>query len=211
MLDRFGEEEAIHVGVEEPPRSGFEFFLPGDERPLLTSHPSRGCLAETLHATSGDHVLVTDSRAGRLYTMDPSGTLTELYESGHRAEVEPAYVERMEGLIESFESEHGQATAESKRVVRDRVGDVGDPLPAVWSALVPDVEGGVWLERAICLAGEDSERPRVWEVVGGDGRLEGTVRVPGHLRIISVRGNRVLASFRDDLGIPYLTMYEVQR
>lgn len=76
---------------------------------------------------------------------------------------------------------------------------------------MPDIVGGVWLERATCPGADAGERIRTWEVIDRDGRVEGTVEVPGHLRVLSVRHDRVLATSYDDLRISYLSVHEVVR
>jgi hypothetical protein len=125
--------------------------------------------------------------------------------------VRDEFVERSDAIIRFNDERFGPLTDESKRRARERIGKAGDPLPAVWSAMVLDVQGGVWLQRASCYAAWLSDPTTTWEVIGPQGDLIATVEVPRNVTILSVDGDRVLASQTDTLEVQYLALYRVER
>jgi hypothetical protein len=89
------------------------------------------------------------------------------------------------------------------------VGQVGDPLRAVWSDLLWDGRR-LWLRRATpCLIGERTE-PYSWDVVDTEsGSLVGVVEVPAALRLLAVSADRVLAVTRDELDVERVGVYRI--
>jgi len=86
------------------------------------------------------------------------------------------------------------------------VGEIGEPL-AVWDRLRADPSGRIWLRHADC---RPSPEVRRWSVVDLDGDDVGSVDVPSKLRLLAVRGRRVVATCWDDLDVEHLIAYELE-
>lgn len=77
-------------------------------------------------------------------------------------------------------------------------------MPPV-TAVVAGDDGTVWLRR------EAQGGTVVWNVLGGDGRLLAEIRAPAGLEIQQVQAGRVWGVMTDDLDVPYVYRYRVQR
>lgn len=207
LHDRAGGRSTTHLG---PPDAGSAYmdFPSASDGPGRSYHFGTQCLPETLHITVGDKVLIADGRSGTLTSMDASGELRTLFETGYRGSVRKELIDRVERAID-WADEGRSATAASRNAARERIGRVGDPLPAVWADLVADQNGGVWLQRASCDLSRTA--PSTWEVLDPDWTLRATVEVPAELRVLSVREDLVLAAITPDHEIPHLALFRIER
>lgn len=212
LIDRRGDSVATLLGAPEPPPSSFRLTGPGGSQPRMSYVGLQGhCLPLTRHATTGDGLLIADNRRGVLLSLDRAGSLTPLYATAHRDTVRQEIVDLLDQHLVARGRTSGDYTPESKQQVRDALGPAGAPLPAVWSEMVPDADGGVWLQRASCHATWLGDPTNTWEVVGPDWRLERTVTVPREMRILAVDGDRVLAFRPGDFDEPLLGLYRLVR
>ncbi len=76
--------------------------------------------------------------------------------------------------------------------------------PPVQSEVI-GVDGGIWLQREE-RGGSGSE----WLVLGPDGTARGRVQLPQHARPRWIRGDEVLVSVADEMGVPWLVRYRVE-
>ncbi len=208
LIDRDGEGTVTYLGPPDAGSSTLAFVPTVSTAGATSFQVGPTCLPETLHLTVDDQIVIADSRSGRLYAMGPTGTVRTLYETRYRDNVRQDLIDFVERAVEWAEESRSMTSA-SKKDARETVGRLGDPLPAVWSGMVADQDGGVWLQRASCdLAGTAST---TWEVLDSDWTLQGTVSVPADIRVLSVRGDLVLAAITSFQEIPYLALYRVSR
>jgi hypothetical protein len=78
-------------------------------------------------------------------------------------------------------------------------------MPAHSGNLLVDAEDNLWV-REYSLPGELAFR---WSVFDADGVFLGTLDVPEGLQLLDVGADRVLGSWRDDLGVEHVRMYEL--
>jgi hypothetical protein len=210
LFDRSGERIATLLGPAEPGTSALELTRVGDDEPRRFIQLGPSCLPVTMHATVGDRILIAEGSEGQLFSMDRNSGLAVVFGSPSSEIVRPELVDLLERWLD--DETFGALTSASKTEALERIGAAGDPLPTVWSAMIPDLEGGVWLQRASCYSSWGFSDPvGTWEVVDSLGRLTAVVRVPADLTVLSVHGKRVLVSLTDDLNVPYLALYEVER
>lgn len=210
FIDRSGDDVATRLGPPDDGSPVLELQPTRADVPPGGSHLGSGCLPETFHATQGNEVVVASTRDGILHGLDRQGRLRTLFRTEYRGRVRQDFVDRVERAIE-WQEERGPVTGASKDTAWQRVGEVGDPLPAAWSAMVTDVRGGVWLERAECPASGLDPAPTTWEVLDEEWQLRATVEVPGEARVLSVHGDKVLAAITPYGAIPRLALYRVER
>jgi hypothetical protein len=74
------------------------------------------------------------------------------------------------------------------------------------SAAIFAEDGSLWLRRE-ARAGD----PQLWEVHSTSGNVLGTVTFPEKARVLVIQGNVVWTSETDDLDVPYVVRYRVQR
>jgi hypothetical protein len=158
-----------------------------------------------------ERILIADGRTGELVAIDRLGEATHLCTSLHRDAVSAAVVDYLETVIQDNLTRFGSFTAASLAEARARIGEAGDPLPLVWSAVVPDVQGGVWLQRAACAQFATPSPTTAWEVVSAEGRLLAVVEVPTELTIVAADGDRVLVAALGDLDVQRVGVYRSRR
>ena len=167
------------------------------------------CLPEIEQLVGGDRILIADGKRGVLYALHRSGELTELMRETSRGTVGEDAVTRVRQMIEDTESYVEPVLDDAEQAILAQVGEVGDPLPSAWSAMLQDPEdGSIWLRRAACFPEDPTE---TWDVVDAEGRPTATVTVPGNLRTLSVVGDRVLGVLRDEQGVEKVALFRVQK
>jgi hypothetical protein len=196
-------------GAVEPPSASPGLVFLGEKGAVgATYYLGSSCLPEARHVVTNDGFLVADSRDGILYSFDRSGDKRILHQATQRATVSAGAVEAVERFIRGSERMSGRATRRSKESVRGQIGQVGDPLPSVWSAMVQDVSGRVWLRRASCFSADSIE---TWEVFDDRGKLLATVRVPQTIRILSVNRDRLIGVVTDHLDVGHVAVFRIRR
>jgi hypothetical protein len=98
-----------------------------------------------------------------------------------------------------------ETPADLLRALKRAVDSAGYPetWPAV-TALKVGNSGTVWAQRARPVRDEHQE----WDVLI-DGRHARTVVLPGTLRVVDIRGNRILGVLTDDLDVQYVAVFGV--
>ncbi len=200
-----GDSVAVLAGAPEPPPPGVELF---DNRgdPIGAHMLGPLCAPVSAHLVEGRRILIADARRGMLSSLTPDGRLVDLYTTSHRDTVRADYLD----LLRRSVMNNDRASDASRQDVLERFGDVGAPFPNVWSNMIRDVQGTVWLERASCYPNWLDWEYSVWEALDDDWSLVAEVRVPTDLTVLSVSGDRVLALSFDELSVPYLGVYPVQ-
>lgn len=205
-----GEQRTTLLGPPEPPPVSID-MITEDGADAGVFGLSAACTPKTFHYVVGNRIVVADSRRGLLSSLGQSGATTTLYQSRYRDTVRADLVMRVEEVLASWEERVGRPISRtSKRAVLDRIGRVGDALPTVWSAMVRDVQGGFWLQRASCSAYWLSDSATTWEVVDREGTLKATVQLPDELSVVSVSGDRVLVQSTGEFNVPYISVYGVR-
>jgi len=211
VLKSTGESVTVVHGAPEPGDPWLPFRRESDGRTAFRYNLSTQCWPRTMDRIVGGGITVADARDGRLIEITPDGVTRLIFRSPHRAAVPEQYLAFLESAIAQSENRVGEFTAASKRVALNRPGRPGEPLATVWSAMVSDIRGETWLERATCAGPWRAEAATDWEVVSASGTLTAVARVPSWMHLLSVDGERVMAAFYDELEVPHLGVYRVFR
>ena len=76
-----------------------------------------------------------------------------------------------------------------------------------FSALISDEEGFLWVRPSVPAEAEDV----AWTVHGPDGQANATLSMPAHLEVLDVDVTHVLAGWKDDLDVEYVSSYRIVR
>src|SRR5690606_597494 len=109
-----------------------------------------------------------------------------------------------EGLITWIRGVRIQPPADSLESFLRRMGDIGNPLPA-WQGVVPDPSGRLWLELPRC----HTPGPASFQVIDLEGREVATIDIPEDMRVLAVRGDRVLVVRTDEFRLEYIELYRI--
>jgi hypothetical protein len=189
---------------------------------IMTELPM-GCSPRTVEGVLGNRLFVAEPGTGTVTAMSRSGDAEVIYRAGGRDTVTTAMVEKARTLIEAIMSSVGrpkrgpdgiyqlanvQFPAGTADSVVGMLGDVGDQLQTVWSDMVTDRSGRLWLRRSNCGSTRAHE---MWDVLDTVGNRIATAVSPADFRIWSVDGDRVLASTTDSLGVQQIAVLRVAR
>lgn len=142
--------------------------------------------------------------------FDASGELTQIARwSESVLSLESDYVERALAEYAGVIEEAGYPEDEAEgRLNRYRESlDRHDGVIPLWDQLVVDAAGNVWLSEH-ALPGQPVER---WRVIRRDGEFLGWVTIPGTLKVLDVREDRVLVVRQDDFDVPGVAMHRLVR
>jgi hypothetical protein len=187
--------------------------LPGPAAPTPPAFPVtptsslfvRECLPTTHYAIAGSKIIIADASVGLLMSLDRSGAIDTLYHSTQRSMVTQEMVGAGLSLFEDL-GEPGQREA-----FLERLGQVGDPLQSVWSALLWDGRS-LWLQHAYPCFDSDRTEAHIWDVIDIEsGSRVATLQTPANLRLLAHATDRVLGVFTDELGVEYVGVYRIIR
>lgn len=162
------------------------------------------CSPRVLEAVVDSMLYIVDSPRNQVIAVSPSGAQRTIYRSASRPLVDARAVSALDASL---------ASAVARGVPRDImvrerarfVGDVGQPLPLTWDAVVPDPDGRLWLRHGQC----HPDAVRSWEIIDIDGRLLGTHR--SDRSIVAARGDLVAVRAFDAFEVAHLAAYRVLR
>jgi hypothetical protein len=185
------------------PFPGGEMLLPdfGAAVSLQAPFPRR-----TLSAFHGHRIFIgLGSGDHEVRVHDADGTLRRIYRATHRD------LSLDEAAREAYrESQRDRADDEQQlREVERSLRDVRFPATLTpYSRLLVDTEGNLWTrdERIPGVEGPDR-----WQVFDPDGRLLGEVEIPQRLNVQQIGADFVLGSWTDDLDVPYVRLYALER
>jgi hypothetical protein len=89
----------------------------------------------------------------------------------------------------------------------ERYLPVGSLLPT-WTSMIADPTGRLWLRSQTCTGVPIGSEE--YEVISLDGKYLGTISVSDSRRVLAVRGNRVLVTWSDELGIERVGLYRLE-
>jgi hypothetical protein len=167
--------------------------------------PFPGSRARLVH---GDRVVAGVGDRGYelgIYRMD--GSLERLVRVRGR---ERPVTGEMREAYRTWEREQA-TTEEGRRAIEAALGEVRFPeaLPTYLAVLVRvDAEGHLWVPE-YRLAWD--EGPIRWDILDPEGRHLGMVETPEQLRILWIGEDGVLGIWRDELAVPYLRLYGLER
>ncbi len=163
--------------------------------------------AHFLYGMIGDTLFYTDGLGGVIDVVGPAGdSIRTLHVPFEGWSVREART-RLEPELDS-------ALARDLDGVLDVPGT--DSIPTVSALLVDEGRGHLWLKRYD--PATDSHWLRTDRVTGGewavletDGRVVARISLPGGLRLMDVRGDRIAGVARDELDVERVRVYEVRR
>jgi hypothetical protein len=105
-----------------------------------------------------------------------------------------------------FPADHANlpSTSDMERALQG-IGLVPTTLIPV-TALAAGQDGSIWLRRE-AVPGDSA----TWDVLDGDGRLQGTVRLPADQRVVAATAKAVATLETDALDVPYVMRYRLWR
>jgi len=170
------------------------------------------CMAEPFQVVVDSSIVVGDPAAGVVTVVSAAGLSRELYRAPARAVVTESVRDSLRALLNRYVQSGGRGPSatippDTLDSALDRIGALGRPLPA-WTAARADHAGRVWLELAICPGTEDA--PRIFEIVDLADGYAGTISIPRELLLLAIRGDQVLVTRSDELGVERLELYRVE-
>ena len=148
-----------------------------------------------------EHLVVVSSDEHRLRWYTPDGRLARV--ARWNGEIREMTNARYEEWLQALPYEPGQV--ESMREQNE-----GLPLPPrvpTYESILVDADGNAWLERFRLTPAE----PTLWTVIGPDGLWLGDVEVPEGLWIQEIGRDYVLGVWHDELEVPYVQLYDLER
>lgn len=178
----------------------------------ITNHSQlhAGCVPRLEEVVIGNVLYAADAGSGVIHAYGEDGSVREVYRASRRQSVTPDIRTALETRLERRLTIPGREAPGSVRRdvlqdVRNRIRDQGDRLPA-WQRVLADPDGRIWLERPVCpLRGGDD----VFEVVGVDGQLLGSVTIPEGMSVLAARGDNVLVRRMGELDVQHVEMYRL--
>jgi hypothetical protein len=162
--------------------------------------PSVECTPRYFEAVVGRTLHVADQPSGTVKAISADGATRSLFTSVSRRRITPE-------IIAFFRRNYESLPADSLNEAMRRFGNVGDPLPYTWDAMLPDPQGRLWLRIAECdLASIRGDRE--WEVIDSVGALVGTHRSRHLFR--AVLGDRAIVVSYDSLDRPHVKLMRVR-
>ena len=180
----------------------WEYFLQGSAQAAWATSLPFGRGFATAIAPGGFYHGITDRYEILWYGL--SGQLERVIRKAHEpVPVRPVDVERYKAeRLEDASSDNW------RRRLERMFGEVPIPstMPA-FSTLEVDELGFLWIAE-FEPPGADARR---WSVFDAEGRLLGTVVTPAELQVHQIGVDFLLASWRDDLGVEHVQLYELTR
>ena len=183
--------------VQESPRweHGMAGLPPGPYLPFSLGLP--------LFAASGDHVYAAEGTEASIQRWKSDGELSHVFRW--------AIQERLVSRDERARWREANATAPQgfdraawARYVREI--PFPERMPLI-RRLLADAEGNLWAERF----SPSWEGESVWYVFNGEGVWLGEVPVPPGLQLFEIGADHVLGLRRDELGVPFVVMFALDR
>ena len=73
--------------------------------------------------------------------------------------------------------------------------------------MISDEEGFVWVRPSVSAEAEDV----AWTVYGPDGQAAATMPMPAQFEVLDVDATHVLAGWKDDFDVEYVSSYRIVR
>lgn len=173
----------------------------------------------SLDATVEDLVLVADTESGDVTGYDHAGNVVSTFSFGPGTPVSRAIDARWREERIATEEKESRAVATSTVPVASELlgafGGTGDGeeefyrtaegnavTPAMARMLV-DGDGRVWVQR-FTLPGAETVVWQRWH--RGEGRIDGTIRIPSEYKLLDAIGDRVLLRSTDEFDVPHATV-----
>jgi hypothetical protein len=203
IWDDSGNVAAEMLGPPEPPVPLVRYSFTSERTPATRMNRSlpAWCFPVPLQAWVRDQLFAVDVTTGMVTAIDTSGSRREVHSRQPQSKMTEEAHDSLTAYFLSLDPAPPLDTLES--LYRQRA-PVGASLP-VWQTAIADVTGKLWLERAEC----PSARRGRFEVIDVEGNHIANVHAPEGVRILSVRGDRVLAVRRGELEIEFIELYRV--
>lgn len=155
--------------------------------------------------------------SGRLFEIRefaPNGELRRIIRLARDPEpINDAIETRYRAVLDSMLDEQAERMPEFAAETRSQRQIVAETpfhktLPAI-SMMGIDRSGNLWVTGLHSWWSRASEDP--WDVFDRTGRWLTTVLVPQHLRVLEIGDQYVIAAVRDELDVPFIHVYELQK
>lgn len=151
------------------------------------------------------HAWTGTGAAFEVRRLDPTGEVTEIFRAPARPERMTAA--RFEEYVErTIEQAPPQAREGREAFLRER--DYAELLPS-FERLMVDDRGLLWVSEFT--QHRPGESPATWWVIEPGGDLLGRVELPGSFRVLRIAEEEILGVERDELEVPYLVGYRLER
>ncbi len=187
--------------------------LPGDERLFSSRQAEGGTLAITserpfgkaaVAAVRGTRFFYGSQDQYEIRVYDQTGALARLIRRGK--EPAPVTDANVRALMEEMvdRAEDTDQAREFRQMYRD--AQIPRYLPA-YGPIYADALGLLWVEE-YRLPGDTTRTATIFDT---DGRMVGSLELPGALRIEEIGRDYLLGRFADEMGVEYLRIYDLTR
>lgn len=169
---------------------------------ITTDLPSR-CVARSGETVIDAFLFVMNAVDGTVSSLSVQGESQLVYRSPQRRYItEGLYSELRPHMSVNMPDPPNDTIEAAMR----RTLPIGAALPA-WTDLIGDPSGRLWLRTYGCT---DTAKTDTYGVIDIRGTELGTVSIPRSLRVLAVRGDRVLVLRHDDLGVEHVELYLIR-
>jgi len=187
----FRKGNRMKVGAQPFERTSIIRIQPGGVRVFLTEFPE-----SSDRRTDPVRVTAFDPDGRRMYSRTHAAPAMRI----PRRAADSVYAAAAESLVQP-----GFMTLrEAEKAVREKM-TIPATYPPVTTAVAAS-DGSLWLG----LRPREDET-RIWWVLGQDGNLTAQVMTPPGVQVRAVQGSTVWAVERDELDVPYITKYRVEK
>jgi len=184
------------AAIRGPTEARISYPVETPKGPVTMVRLLGGCLPQVFSAVVGSEIYVVRGDSGVVHRVGEGG-LERLYGTPTQPRVRRDDIEALQRMLRT-------APADTLRAAVERYGSVGEISPVVWSRLIVDPVGRLWLGRGSCAEGY----PSTFEVVDTSGVLVGWSRVPP-MAFRAARGETALFTRADSLGVEYVEIFRV--
>jgi len=176
--------------------------------------------AASLATTVGEHLVVGSTDSLQLFSVRRDGTMTararyptearpveeEHVRLEHRSRfaAQDARWEQIARVLSAPADEWERTLSFSRESLQEL--PARDTFPA-FSDLVGTSSGEVWVAE-YPVPGAEAQR---WVILGSDLKLRGRITLPTRHRILDSRGDHILSSFKDELGVETVALFRISR
>lgn len=184
--------------------AGEESFtmMAGDGENRIAMRPSVPFGGNTFVAVSGTRMLVGDNARYELAERGADGRVTRLIRRDLPAEP-VTDADREDYLEERRPAENDRFRQAHERMLAQM------PFPerkSAFQALQIDARGNAWVQRH---AAPGADTP--WDVFDPEGRLLGSVTLPGGLKVLQIGDDFIVGAWKDDLDVQHVRVYRLEK
>jgi hypothetical protein len=166
-----------------------------------------GCAATSDEVTIGSEIFSMDAVNGVIQAQDIGGVSRTVYRADSRVKATAELHQSLQNELVARPIGSSSIPVDTIANAIERYLPVGSLLPT-WTSMIADPTGRLWLRSQTCTGVPIGSEE--YEVISLDGKYLGTISVSDSRRVLAVRGNRVLVTWSDELGIERVGLYRLE-